>query len=393
MDAVSAVQALLTPAGRIDPYPLYDAVRAAGPAVPVGDDYVAVTGYAAADAVLRDPAYRVEDAEVHDLRYPGWREHRSLVSVASSMLSANAPEHERMRRLVSRAFTARRIAGLRTVIERQAAMLLDGMSGTVDFMPGFAYLLPVSVICELLGVPEEDREWFRPRAADLTQVLEFSLDLDELDRADRACDELEGYLGELVLRRRAAPGDDLTSALAASEGLTGTELLANLSLLLFAGFETTTNLLGNGLKILFDHPAALDRLRAAPELAPAYVEEMLRFDSPVQLTSRWTRAATTVGGVPLGAYGQILLLLGAANRDPDRFGHPDRFDPDRPGNTPLSFGGGAHFCLGAALARLEAQVAFPLLLARFPRLAPAGEPVHRDRLTLRGYAHLPVSVD
>jgi cytochrome P450 len=163
-------------------------------------------------------------------------------------------------------------------------------------------------------------------------------------------------------------------------------------LLLVAGFETTTNLLGNGLVALLDNPAYADRLRAEPDRAPSYVEEMLRFDSPVQLTSRWAYEAVDVGGYHVPRYTQVLLLLGAANRDPARFTVPDAFDPDRPGNASLAFGAGAHFCIGNALARLEAQVAFPRLLQRFPRLGRAGEPTRSDRLTLRGYRHLPVLI-
>ena len=161
-------------------------------------------------------------------------------------------------------------------------------------------------------------------------------------------------------------------------------------MLLIAGFETTTNLLGNGLVVLLDHGADAARLRAEPGLAPAYVEEMLRYDSPVQLTGRWTRADAEVAGVKVPAGGQVLVLLGAANRDPARFTDPDRFDPARDQGGPMSFGAGAHFCVGAALARLEAQVAVPLLLNRFPDLRLAGPPRRRDRLTLRGYATLPV---
>jgi cytochrome P450 len=174
--------------------------------------------------------------------------------------------------------------------------------------------------------------------------------------------------------------------------LDGDELLGNLVLLLVAGFETTTNLLGNGLTVLLRHPDAAARLREDADLAPHYVEELLRFDSPVQLTSRWSRQSTSIAGERIDPFSGILVLLGAGNRDPDRFAHPNVFDPSRDGGQPLSFGAGAHYCLGAALARLEAQVAFPLLLSRFPRLALAGEPVRRDRLTLRGYASLPVTV-
>lgn len=181
-------------------------------------------------------------------------------------------------------------------------------------------------------------------------------------------------------------------AAGAADRLTGPELLANLGLLLIAGFETTTNLLGNGLVALLDRPGQLARLRAEPARASGYVEEMLRFDAPVQLTSRYPAVPTELAGTPVPAGHTVLVLLGAANRDPARFPDPHSFDPDRPANQPLSFGAGPHFCLGAALARLEAQVAFPLLLRRFPDIAPAGAPLRCDRLAFRGYASLPVNV-
>lgn len=219
-------------------------------------------------------------------------------------------------------------------------------------------------------------------------------DLD-LAAPDRASEELVGYFAGLVEARRRTPGDDLTSALVAMHDadparIDRGELLANLTLLLVAGFETTTNLLGNGLAILLRSPERWAALRTDPGTVGGYVEEMLRFDSPVQLTSRWTRKPASLNGTWVGRGAEVLLLIGAANRDPRRFADPDRFEPSRPGNQPLSFCGGAHYCLGAALARLEAQVAFALLAERFPALELAGVPTRRDRLTLRGYATLPV---
>lgn len=193
------------------------------------------------------------------------------------------------------------------------------------------------------------------------------------------------------------PTDDLTGELVAAassadSAFSGAELLGNLALLLLAGHETTTNLIGNGMAVLLGHPDSLARLRSSPELAPVFVEEFLRFDSPVQMTTRVPASPTTVAGVDVTQRVEVTVLLGAANRDPDRFSSPDSFDPFRPDNVPLSFGAGAHFCLGAALARLEAQIAFPLLLACYPGLRPAGDPVRRHRLVLRGFSRLPVNV-
>jgi len=290
------------------------------------------------------------------------------------------------------------VAAMRSAIEARATTLVDALverSGpagdAVDFMDGFAYPLPVQIICALLGVPASDEVWFRERAGALTVVIEQTYDGTAGEAADAAAEDLTGYFTDLVAERRRDPRDDLTTALVTAHDSGDDELLANLILLLVAGFETTTNLLGNGLLALLERPELAAALRADPSLAPAYVEEMLRYDSPVQVTSRWNREAVTMGGhdVPVGS--EVLLLLGAGNRDPERFAAPAEFDPGRTGNQPLSFGAGAHYCLGAALARLEGQVAFPVLLGRLPGLALAGRPQRRDRLTLRGYASLPVT--
>lgn len=302
---------------------------------------------------------------------------------------------------MAHAFTARRIAGLQPAIARMADALLDAMADrgadgrAVEFMHDFAYLLPVTVICELIGIPEADREGFRPVARDLAGVFELS-DVETLPAINAAAVELLGYFTGLAARRRAAPRDDLLSDLLAVSGsgdgrLTDAELLHNLTLLLVAGFETTTNLLGNGLQIILQDPSAGAAVRDGSVPPSAFVEEVLRFDSPVQLTSR-VGYDTSVGGVPVSQGTGVVTLLGAGNRDPRRFADPARFDPTRPDGGPLSFGGGAHFCIGAALARLEGVVAFPRLLRRFPKIAAAGEPTRRDTLVLRGFDALPVTV-
>jgi cytochrome P450 len=294
-------------------------------------------------------------------------------------------------------FTARRVGALREVIEAQVGEVLDEMGARTeaDVVTHLAYPLPIAVICALLGVPAPDRGRFRRLAEALTAVLEVRFDTEQAATAHAAALELEAYFAELIARRRAEPRDDLVTALAAAhdaggDRLTAGELMGNLTLLLVAGFETTTNLLGNGLVLLLDRPHHAKRLAAEPERAPAYVEEILRLDSPVQLTERFAGAATTVAGVPVPAGAEMILLLGAANRDPARFARPGEFDPDRADNAPLSFGAGAHYCLGAPLARLEAQVALPALLRRFPEMTLTARPRRRPRLTLRGWAALPV---
>ncbi|WFE39696.1 cytochrome P450 [Micromonospora sp. WMMD998] len=402
MDPADALALLLSPEGRVDPYPTYERLRAHGPVVQAGPVFYVVTGYAEADAILRDPRFGVMDDDLRERFLPGWRESPAMMSISRSMLRTNPPDHSRMRRLAAGAFTPRRIAAMRQVVEAQAGELVDAMvaggrgGAPVDFMAGFAYPLPVAVICALLGVPAADRPLFRRWATDLTNVLEPEVTPEDLAVADRGAGELRAYFTELVAARRRAPADDLTTALVQAhqgegERLSGDELLANLIVLLVAGFETTTNLLGNGLVALLDHPDAAATLREHPEFAPAYVDELLRYDSPVQLTSRMSTAPSRHGGVDLPTESWIMVLLGAANRDPRRHPEPARFDPWRAQAHPLSFGAGPHYCLGAALARLEAQVAFPLLLRRLPGLAVAGRPERRVRLTLRGYATLPVT--
>lgn len=404
MDGAAIMEQLMTAEGRADPYPLYERARELGPVVPCGEFLLMVVGYEQVNQVLRNPAFRVNDAELAERWDPTFNEHSSRVMLSRSILETNAPHHARMRSLIASVFTARRVAALEPAVAAAVRTLLDEIAdqaaegSPVDFMDAFAFRLPVGVICELLGVPQADRYRFRGLASDLTAALELIATDRELAAADAAADELAGYFAELAARRQAHPEDDLVSALvqvaaADRDRLSGAELLANLVLLLVAGFETTTNLLGNGLALLFDHPEVAAGLRTGSVSPAGFTEEVLRYDAPVQLTSRLSPSDDlTVAGIPTPYLTGVFLLLGAANRDPVRYEHPDRFDPTRRDSQPLSFGGGPHYCLGAQLARLEANLAMPALLTRFPALAPAGRPVRRDRLVLRGYQSLPVSL-
>ncbi|SDT77700.1 Cytochrome P450 [Streptomyces sp. TLI_053] len=404
MDGASIIERLMTAEGRFDPYPLYARAHELGAAVPAGPAAVLVVGHSAANQVLRNPAFVVEDTRALTFDNADLLAHPSVLLLGRSVLQLNAPDHGRVRSLVASAFSARRVAALRPAIEATTARLLDelearGADGSpVDFMDAFAFRLPVEVVCELLGVPAGDRHRFRALASDLTIALELVQDLGELAAADTAAEELESYFAELVAERLARPTGDLISDLARTaaespDRISGEELLSNLALLLVAGFETTTNLLGNGLGLLFRHPGAADGLRTGGLDPALFTDEVLRYDSPVQLTSRISSAPDlTVAGLPAPTGTVVLVMLGAANHDPARYPGPDRFDPTRTDSQPLSFGGGPHFCLGSQLARLEAEIAVPALLDRFPRLAPAGVPVRRDRLVLRGYESLPVTV-
>ncbi|MFC8452997.1 cytochrome P450 [Kitasatospora sp. NPDC057223] len=404
MDGEAIIEQLMTPEGRIDPYPLYRLAHELGPVTPCGPDMFLAVGHRTADQILRNPAFGVADTDMRARFEPEFLEHSSAVLLSRSILQSNAPHHARVRSLIASVFTARRVAALEPAVVAAVERLLDEMAGQgadgspVDFMDAFAFRLPVGVICELLGVPEADRYRFRGLTADLTGALELVSLWSELEVADEAADELARYFAELAAQRRAHPEDDLVSALvqvaAADTGrLSDQELLANLVLLLVAGFETTTNLLGNSLALLFEHPQVAAGLREGAISPAALTDEVLRFDSPVQLTSRIALTdGLTVEGVDVPGGSVVFVLIGAANHDPARYPDPSVFDPTRTDSQPLSFGGGAHYCLGSQLAKLEAAVAMPALLARFPRLAPAGPPTRRDRLVLRGFETLPVAV-
>ena len=388
---------LMTPAGRADPFPLYATAHRLGPVAALADGSFVVTGYPAVDQVLREPGFGLADTLSPD------SQNDALRLMNRSILRTNPPDHGRMRSLISKVFTPRRIAAQQPAIEAAVDDLLVQFSeavdgGSTDFMDHVAFPLPVTVICELLGVPPRDRRRFRPLAADLTEALELSGDTSP--HADAAARKLAEYFVPMIADRQATPGDDLISALVAAPNsgdgrLSDEELLANLILLLVAGFETTTNLLGNGLAILLDRPDLITALRGRHLPIAGFIEEVLRYDSPVQaVTRRAHRAGLTVEGVPIPEGADLILLLGAANRDPARYDDPDRFDPARTDIRPLSFGAGPHICIGNNLARLEAALTFPKLLDRFPNLSavPDRTPLRRDRLVLRGFQTLPVQI-
>lgn len=386
---------LTTMVGREDPYPRYHRLRQISPVVRAEDGALVVTRYADCTAVTRDPRFaHLPPDMLAFIGYPDWAQRPALRQLFTSMLVLNPPDHTRLRRVVSGAFTARRVQALRPSIERMVDDLLDGLTGEVDFITTFAFPLPVNVIGELLGIPAADRAQFQPLVRDWAQVLE-RITPDVLSRADPAATTIRDYLSDVVAQRRRDPGTDLISALVAAEDeqLTEDEVLTTAALLFAAGFETTTNLLANSLVALLEHPTELGQLgdRPEPALAHSAIEELLRFDSPVQLVSRVVTEPVELGGTSVAPGERVVAYLGAGNRDPDRFADPDALQLDRADNAPLSFGGGIHYCLGAPLARLEAQIALPALVRRFPGLTFAGPPTRRDSLAIKGFTALPVT--
>nr|WP_244875718.1 cytochrome P450 [Actinoplanes consettensis] len=380
--------------GREDPYPRYHRLREISPLVRAEDGALVATRYADCAAITRDPRLGHMPSHMLDFVSPGWNDHPALRQLFTSILTINPPDHTRLRRLVSSSFTARRVQALRPTITQMVDDLLDEMSGETDFVTAFAFPLPVNVIGELLGIPPADRAQFQHLVRDWTQVLE-QINPAVLETADPAAATIRAYLSDLAADRRSAPRDDLISALVLAEEdgekLTEDELLTMAGLLFAAGFETTTNLLANSLVALLHNPDQLALLRDKPEIAREAVDELLRYDTPVQLLTRVAWEDVEIGGIAVSGGDRIVAYLGAGNRDPQRFPDPDRLDLTRPDNGPLSFGGGIHYCLGAPLARMEAEIAVPALVRRFPELRLAGDPVRRNSLTLRGYTSLPVN--
>jgi pimeloyl-[acyl-carrier protein] synthase len=300
------------------------------------------------------------------------------------------PDHTRLRKLVSKAFTPRTVETLRPHVAELVTTMLDDLDPAgFDLISGLGYPLPVTVICELLGVPAEDQHLFGPWSSDATRMLDGNIDEATQQRGLMAFMQLVNYLNGIFEERRAAPRDDLLSALLTAEEqgdkLSEEELRSTVVLLFVAGHETTTNLIGNGVVAMLRQHDQWNRLVADPSLAPGAVEECLRYDGPVHLTGRIATVPSRVGDVDVEPGQGVVTLLAAANRDPARFPDPDRLDITRPDNQHLTFSHGIHYCLGAALARLEGQEVFQALTQRFPTLELTEEPVHREHFVLRGY--------
>ncbi len=317
----------------------------------------------------------------------------------TSMLVSDPPRHTRLRTLVNKAFTPRTVRQLRPRIEAIVDDLLDALAGReeIDLIAEFAYPLPITVIAELLGVDPERRDFFRAESQKIARNIGPSADPYAGVRAAEGRGQLMRYFDDLIARRRAAPRDDLVSAIVQAEErgdlLSHAELRSMLLLLLVGGHETTVNLIGNGLLALLRHPEQLERLRDEEGIERQAVEELLRYDSPVQYTGRIARADVEIGGKEIRAGERVRVILASANRDPDVFADPDRLDLTRDPCHHLAFGWGVHYCLGSELARLEGEIALPAIVRRFPRLRLAEETLRwRPTAVMRGLEALPLSV-
>ena len=380
-----------------DPYPVYRKLRERDPLHwSTLTRQVVVSRYQDVDRILRDWRSFSNDLRKGQASNDSVAARRQL---KPSMLALDPPDHTRLRRLVNRAFTPRQVAKMEEYIRATAHALLDdvGDAGEFDLMPAFAVPLPTIVIAKMIGVPEEDLDRFKEWSDDLSRLLEPILSERQLERAYAADRQFAAYFTKVIEQRRLEPRDDLVSRLVEAEDegdkLTADETKVMLRLLLAAGNETTTNLIGNGIRALLDHPRQLALLRERPELAGAAVEELLRFDSPVQVDGRMTLADTEVGGMTVKAGTRVAPLIGSANHDPSKFDRPGELDITRSDIGNISFGRGIHHCLGAPLARLEGRVALEVLLERFEQIGfGARQPVFRPTIVLRGLRHLDVRV-
>ncbi|MFJ1647068.1 cytochrome P450 [Streptomyces sp. NPDC088258] len=393
-----------SPAFLADPYPAYAELRARGRAhYHEPSDQWLVPHHADVSALLRDRrlgrsyGHRFTHEEFGRTPPPSGHEPFHELN-DQGMLELEPPDHTRIRRLVSKAFTPRTVERLQPYVRKLAAELVDRLvaEGGGDLLTAVAEPLPVAVIAEMLGVPEADRPLLRPWSAAICAMYELNPSEDTARHAVTASAEFSAYLRALIAERRTAPGDDLVSELIAAhdegEKLTEAEMVATCALLLNAGHEATVNSTVNGWHALFRHPAQLAALRADRALVPTAVEELMRYDTPLQLFERWVLDPVEIGGTTLPRGAEVALLFGSANHDPAVFAAPDDLDLGRRDNPHISFSAGIHYCIGAPLARIELAASMTALLELAPGLRPAGEPVRKPNFVIRGLEGLPVVV-
>jgi len=400
-----AILTLFSPQGREDPYPIYAELRetAAVLKTPLGGWMV--TRYEPVDRVLRSTAFRTPRGfrEADDAAGPPRLPPDGLLTLHRRhwLLFQSGETHTRLRKLIMKVFTTRALRALTPRIETLAADLVRPAveRGSMEVIADLAYPLPATVICELLGIPADDRDRNRTWAAQIAMTVDLATCSDaQIASAETAMREWDAYIRELLAERRRQPGeallDDLLSVEEEGARLTEDEVAANVTFLFTAGHETTTNLIGNGLHALLRHPDQLAKLYVAPELVENAIEELLRFDPPVQFAPRVAVEPIEIEGVVLDREIPIVLVLAAANRDPRRFQRAEELDIARADPKPLSFGGGPHYCVGAALARLEAKAAFTALLGATRDIELATDRVTwRPSLGLRGLDSLPIALE
>ena len=392
------------PSIRADPYPVYEQIRAAGQLSMSRIGFVTAT-HAVAQSVLRSDDFRTTSVSSSVLPRLQWIERATRTGALHpleppSLLAVDPPTHTRYRTLVSSVFTARAVAAMRADVQAVAERLLDEMAGAlgpVDIVERYCARLPVAIISDILGVAEADRERVLQFGELAAPSLDFALSYAQFRDVERGLADFDRWLGEHMALLRRAPGEDLMSKLILAtvdgENLDDAELRATAGLVLAAGFETTVNLLGSGVRLLVDNPDQLAVLRDEPSLWPNAVDEILRVESPVQMTGRVADRDLEIAGVAVPKDSFVAMILAGANRDPAVFSDPNAFDVRRENaNRHLAFSGGRHFCLGAALARLEGEVGLRALFDRFPKLALDGGGTRRSTRVLRGWASLPVSL-
>ena len=405
-DANQAATMLFNPFSaefRADPYPLYAKLRDAGAVIRTPLGGWMLTRYDTVDRVLRSPAFRTPRGfrEANDPAGPPRMDPAGKLTLHRRhwLIFQSGEAHTRLRKLIMKVFTPRAVRTLTPRIDSLVDELLAPVleRGRMETIKDLAYPLPATVICELLGMPAADRDRNREWAAVTAVTIDPLANDAQIKAAEAAMLEWDAYIRELLAARRKQPGDALLDAMLAVEEdgarLTEDEIAANATFLFLAGHETTTNLIGNGLYALLRNPAQLAKLRASPELVENAIEELLRFDSPIQFAPRVALEDIEIEGARLEREMPIMLALGAANHDPRRYENPDDLDIARDDPKPLSFGGGAHYCVGAALARSEAKAAFTKLFARTKSIELASDTVvWKPSLTLRAVTELPVSL-
>ncbi|CAB3687536.1 Biotin biosynthesis cytochrome P450 [Paraburkholderia phenoliruptrix] len=387
----------LSPDFYADPYPVYHALRAHEPVKRMPDGSLFLTRFRDVQAVYRDPKTFSSDKTV-EFR-PKYGDSPLYTHHTTSLVFNDPPRHTRVRKLIAGALTARAIAAMEPGLVRLVDGLLDAAAerGRIDLIGDFASAIPVEIIGNLLDVPHAERAPLRDWSLAILGALEPSLTDAQFERGNRAVSEFVDYLRDLVARRRRAPGDpqhDVLTRLiqgeAGGEQLSEEELLQNCIFILNAGHETTTNLIGNGLVTLTEWPDQRAALLAEPALIESAVEECLRFESSNQLGNRMATVDTEIGGLPVARGTPVTLCIGAANRDPEQFPDPDRFEIRREPNRHLAFGFGIHQCAGLSLARLEARIAIDRFVQRFPSYRLDGEPTRGGRVRFRGFAEVPL---